>query len=499
MKSLLLFVCLAACICGQGLQFNTFDGINEAPIASNVYNLPGPFSVGVNQSIRIRVRNRTAQLVCVVRNPASMGTGFSLDPTNPSLPMTLIADAAIDFRVNFLPPAVARSASANFEIQYAPLTGSASCSGPNTPTNILRADLIIQVSGITAGATLSLSPGGSAITQLQFPNTTTGQKSTLRVYLNNPSTTTLTIPSPPDTPLDTRGAFAILNQPAFPLTLNPTESAPVDLQFSPPSVAAYSGAFVLGTLTVPLTGNGVAPAFAKPSISVDSALPSSTQARLIIMLPAPAPSQATGTLTLAFQPTAGSGDDAAIKFLVPSSRRLSFTFNPGDTVATIGTAKDAPFQTGTTAGTLTFSLDFLSQTIQAKSTVAAQAIVIDGTIANRPNLAQLTIQLTGFDNSKSASQLGFTFYDTAGVTVPPGRITLDVSKSFSNFFAQSTAGGLFSLLAQFPVSGSTAKIATADVDLTNSVGTTTRSKLAFSPCTPVIITPCTNANGCPCQ
>ena len=498
MKRLCVLASIAAAAWGQ-LQLNSFDGINEAPIPNNVYNLPGPFSVGVNQSIRVRVRNRSGQVTCIVRNPASLGTGFSLDAGNPTVPAILAADAAMDFKVNFLPPATARSASANFEIQYAPLTASATCSGPNTPTNIIRADLIIQVSGITASATLSLTPAGPAVTQIQFPITQTGQKSTLRVYLNNPSSTTLTIPAPPDTPLDARNTFTIVSQPAFPLTLNPTESAAVDLQFAPATPTAYVGAFVLGALSITLHGNGSAPAFSAPSIVVDSALVSGIQARLAITLPTAAPSQATGTLTLTFQPAAGSVDDTAIHFLVPAIRRLSFNFNTGDTVATIGTAKEALFQTGTTAGKLTFSIDFQNATTQLSSTISAHTIAVDSTIANRPNDAQLTIQVTGYDNSKSATQLGFTFYDTAGVTVPPGRITYDATRDFSQFFAQSKGGGMFSLLAQFPVKGSTTHVAVVDVDLTNSVGTTTLAKLRFSPCTPVIVTPCTNVNGCPCQ
>ena len=498
MKRLCLLASIASATWGQ-LQFNSFDGVTETPIPNNVYNLPGPFSVGVSQSIRIRVRNRSGQVTCLVRNPASMGTGFSLNPGNPSLPATLAADAAMDFKVDFLPPAIARSASANFEIQYAPLTGGATCSGPNTPTNIIRADLIIQVSGITAAATLSLTPGGPAATQVQFPVTQTGQKSTLRVYLNNPSSTTLTIADPPVTPLDSKGVFTVQSQPPFPLTLNPTEWATVDLQFAPPSPEAYVGAFVLGSLSAALYGNGAAPPFSVPSIVVDSSLVSGIQARLAITLPSAAPSPATGTLTLAFQPAAGAADDSAIHFLVPATRRVSFSFNAGDITATIGTAKEALFQTGTTAGTLTFSVDFLSATTQVKSSISAHAIAIDNTVANRPNDSQLTILLTGFDNSKSATQLAFTFYDTAGVAVPPGRITYDAGKDFNQFFTQSTAGGLFSLLAQFPVKGSTANIATADVDLTNSVGTTTLTKLRFSPCTPLVTTPCSNVNGCPCQ
>lgn len=498
MKLLLLLVASAAAAWGQ-LQFNSFNGVTETPIPNNLYTLPGPFSVGVNQPIRIRVRNRSGQLVCIVRNPASMGTGFSLDPHNPTLPATLISDAAMDFIVNFVPPTVARSASANFEIQYAPMTAGAVCNGPNTPTNVFRADLLIQINDIAAGGTLSLTPGGPSVKQIQFAATSIGQKTIQRVYLSNPGSTPLSIATPPVTPLDSNGAFTIQTQPAFPLTLNPTESAPVDLQFAPTQAAPYIGAFALGPLTVTLNGNGVVPPWPTPTVSVDSVLSSSAQSKLTIHLPSPAPGLATGTITLGFQPAAGGLDDAAIKFMVPSSRVVTFTFNLGDTVATIGTAKEAVFQTGTTAGTLNFSVDFKNQTTLAKSIVAAQPIGIDGTVANRPNDTQLTIQLTGYDNSRTASQLGFTFYDSAGVTVPPGRITLDASKGFSEFFAQSKAGGLFSLLAQIPVKGSTAYIVTADVDLVNSVGTTSITKLRFSPCTPVVTTPCTSVNGCPCR
>ena len=216
------------------------------------------------------------------------------------------------------------------------------------------------------------------------------------------------------------------------------------LQFAPTAVQAYSGAFVIGPVTVPLSGNGAAPAFAAPSIIVDSSLPSGIQASLTITLPTPAPVAATGTLFLAFVPSAGSVDDPQIQFVLPAGRKIGFSFNAGDTTATIGTTKSVEFQTGTTAGKLTFSATFQTPPQPVTATIAPQAIGIDSTIANIPNDSQATILLNGFDNTKSVTQLAFTFYTVSGsslAVIPPGKITYDATKDFSQFFQTSTAGG----------------------------------------------------------
>jgi hypothetical protein len=519
MKRLLLLGFLAPAAWGQ-LQFYSFDGTNETLIPNNVYSLPGPFVVGVKQAIRIRVHSPN-QAVCLVLNPASMGTGFSLDPSNPSLPAPLAVGSAIEFDVDFLAPSVALSASANFELRYLPLSQANGCSGPGVPTaNLSVADLIIQVNGIATGAVVSLQANGPSITSIPFGNVAVGQKSSIRLYLSNPSSSPIIVhlQTPggvdPQTPvaLDSAGAFMLLDG-AFPLTLSPSAPVSVDLQFSPAKAQPYAAALVLGSVMLPVTGNGAAPAFTTPTIVVDTALQSGTQPSLSITLPAPAPAAATGTLFLVFQPSAGAVDDPAIHFLTPAGRQIGFSFNAGDTTATIGTAKSVQFQTGTTAGALTFSATFQTPLQPVTATIPPATIGIDSTIANIPNDSQATILLNGFDNTKSVTQLAFTFYTVNGTNlavIPPGKITYDATRDFSQFFQTSTAGGMFALLAQFPVNGMAATsgpgaavggaaiIHSVDVEITNSAGTTTLTQLLFSQCSAAIVNNCTTGTGCPC-
>ncbi|HEY3740595.1 MAG TPA: hypothetical protein VGL53_12160 [Bryobacteraceae bacterium] len=505
MKRLGLLATLATAAWAQ-VQFYTPAGA----LLSGSYSPPGAFIVGVKQTININVVS--SQAVCIVIATAS-GSGFLLETPTPDTPSALAVGGTMTLPLDFTATLQGKGASANLEVQYLPLAQSNGCNGPGIPTaNLLKADLFVLVNSIASGATVSLQPNGPQVPSVQFGTVATSQTSQVQVYLNNPGTSPITIAAP-SSRLDTQGAFTIKTEPAFPLTLNPTQSAAVVLQFAPTATQSYSGAFVVGPVTVPLTGNGVAPAFAAPTIVVDSSLASGIQASLTITLPTPAPVAATGTLFLAFQPSVGSVDDPQIQFLLPAGRKIGFSFNAGDTVATIGTAKSVNFQTGTTAGKLTFSATFQTPPQPVTATIAPQGIAIDSTIANIPNDSQATILLNGFDNTKSITQLAFTFYTVSGTSlavVPPGKITYDATKDFSQFFQTSTAGGMFSLLAQFPVSGMAATsgagaaiggaaiLHSVDVEITNSAGTVTLTQLLFSQCSVVISGNCTTGTGCPC-
>ncbi len=89
--------------------------------------------------------------------------------------------------------------------------------------------------------------------------------------------------------------------------------------------------------------------------------------------------------------------------------------------------------------------------------------------------SELDFQLTGFDNTRSASTVTFTFHDSSG-NILAGPFTVDESSlAFRQYFAASNDGGLFALDAVFPVSGDTARIASIEIDLTNSQGTTSKN------------------------
>ena len=65
--------------------------------------------------------------------------------------------------------------------------------------------------------------------------------------------------------------------------------------------------------------------------------------------------------------------------------------------------------------------------------------------------------MTGFDNTRSAGPITYTFYDTAGNALAP--ISVDYTADFASFFAGSDQGGAFALRSVFPVTGDASKIA----------------------------------------
>ncbi len=87
------------------------------------------------------------------------------------------------------------------------------------------------------------------------------------------------------------------------------------------------------------------------------------------------------------------------------------------------------------------------------------------------------MSLAGFDNTYSASQLSFTFYDSRGSAIQPGAIRVDVSSTFQQYFASTQAGGMFALLAKFPMTGDSNQVASVDVQITNAAGVTTAQRV----------------------
>ena len=87
------------------------------------------------------------------------------------------------------------------------------------------------------------------------------------------------------------------------------------------------------------------------------------------------------------------------------------------------------------------------------------------------------VDLTGFDNTRTAGQLQFTFYDAAGNPVAPP-VQANGSSVFAAYF-QSSAGGTFALKAVFPVLGDTGQIAAFQTVVTNSAGASTTPLTSF--------------------
>ena len=169
----------------------------------------------------------------------------------------------------------------------------------------------------------------------------------------------------------------------------------------------------------------------------------------------------------------GVSDDPAINFTATGGRQLQVSVDSGSQTAAYNGQSALTFQTGTTAGTLTFTLTFPNKAPYSQSyTIAPTTVAITAGTAIRqaPNLI---VNLTGYDNTYSVGQLSFKFYDTKGQVLTPSAIGVDATSIFRQYFASTTAGGAFSLQASFPVNGDVNQIGSVAVSMTNSAGTAT--------------------------
>jgi hypothetical protein len=199
-----------------------------------------------------------------------------------------------------------------------------------------------------------------------------------------------------------------------------------------------------------------------------------------ITLPLASASQVTGngTLTLSFQSgVAGFTDDKTIQFLSGPLREATVAIAIGATAATIGGLPSMAFQTGTTTGVITFTLTLgNSPPQQITLTIPPAPVGLDTATAVR-EFAAIDVAFSGFDNTYSASQLAFTFYDLTGKAMPQDVIDVDATAAFQQYFSATQAGVGFQMLATFPVTGNTSEIGFVTAAITNSAGVTTAQQI----------------------
>jgi hypothetical protein len=185
----------------------------------------------------------------------------------------------------------------------------------------------------------------------------------------------------------------------------------------------------------------------------------------------------SGTVTLEFQPAVAGVTDSAIVFSTGAAT-LTFTYSAGDTQAHFGGQTAVQFQTGTTAGALIFTATIGATTVRQSIAFAAGPIGLSNVQGSR-GPGSVTVQITAFDNTRTAGSLIFTFYDASGNPISPGGIVSDATKAFDGYFSTSSLGGIFLLNAVFPVTGDTSQIGSFDVQLANALASTKSARISF--------------------
>ncbi len=231
-----------------------------------------------------------------------------------------------------------------------------------------------------------------------------------------------------------------------------------------------------------LVAAGITPPLPKPLLTFDTRAFSSAEQHTISMtLPTASPCGATGNLNLAFASSVlGVTSDSAVVFLPGNSRSLQFAVTANSTAITIGGQSSVTFQTGTTSGSITFSLTGTPLAADPTTTIviSPSLIAIDTATASNQRLGELDIEVIGFDNTYSAGKMAFTFFDTSGNQVGSS-VGADFSSQFKTYFGTQTAGSAFLMRVSFPVIGDQTKIGKVQATLTNSAGSAQTGPLIF--------------------
>ncbi len=402
----------------------------------------GTIETGDTLDYTLRVRNAgTAPVTLVTLSLA--GTGFVMAGA-PEVPATVLSGATIDLTVRL----------------------QATSGGAWTGELRINHERYVLIANAVPGLTL-LCEGTPVFTNawVDFGTAERGDSVARRFSLENRTAASLAIPS-----LRVQGDAFQLAATAFPAQLDPGESLGFSVIWSPQAVGSSEGLLEVNTRRFRLHGNTVEPALPAPRIVLPAdALRSGQQVTISVRLANAARSSGSGQLRLEFQ----GKDDPAVQFLSPAGRVVSFTVSPGEDIARFGGRTEVQFQTGTTAGSLILTAQLGSSTDQVAVSLAQIPVSIDSGSAKR-TASSVDVTVAAFDNARTASTIGFTFYSASGTRLS-APIQVDLTSRFSAYFQSSLLGGVFSLKAVFPVSGAVAQLDSVDVDITNALGTTRKN------------------------
>src|ERR1022692_2969709 len=491
-----LFVLLAAAACASAqVTLSTVQGGVAKP-APSVYDFKS-VALGSVADVDFRLTN-TGSSPVYLSELALVGTTSPTPPYTPyfSVVCALSPDLCGGAPLQQLPILINSTGTLDFTVQFEPFQ-----LGSPSATMTICAAAVCEGNTISIFLTGTGVPGLSVLWNNQplgagetvtFGNVQVGSSQTIALTLSNQTNPPVPLTVPAIPPL-TGGTFSLAGSALSGPTVAPGSSAELDVIFTPTAAGAQQATLTIGLLTYPLAGTGVAPpppVFPTPSIQLNLATPASAQqGSLSVNLASGSVSSGSGTVTLPFQSAvSGVSDDPTVTF-ADGTRSASFTVAEGASAGQFAGGPSVSFGTGTTAGTLAFTVTLGSNTTQANVTIPAAVVGIDAAVAARnvacaPTLLYCTttnvqLQINGWDNTRSTSQLVFSFFDSSGNAIAPGNITVAAASTFQHYFAGSTLAGVFGLHALFAVDGDSNQVVAALVQIINSVGTVESEKITF--------------------
>jgi len=468
------------------VTLSTLQGTGTSPQLVLTYNAAnGSTPLQPNSSSPLSFGNVSTSATSTLTFTITNQSATAASVPQVSLQTQIFGSSAFRADTSSLPSSLAPGVAGSFSITFAPgQTGQAnatlivgSAPYPITGTGIVLADIdALQISYVDSTG-VRTSP--QAATPIDFGQVIAGT--------NTPATLTFTVANPATSfnavSLSTIAAsgagFSLSQLPQLPVSIAPGTSISFKGAFSGGNTGTYNGTLAIGTRQFSLTGKSIDSAIPDATIQLDQQpLTSQKQAHVSIQLASASTVSAIGQLSLSFTPSATNiSDDPAINFLATSGRQLQVSVAPGAQNATLNGQSAITFQTGTTAGTLTFTLTFPNKAPVSQSfTIASQTVQLSGITAVRQN-SNLVVTFSGFDNTYTAGKLSFLFYDQSGKQINASPITIDASSGFHQYFfsAANKAGGAFSAQATFPVTGDITQVGSVSATVSNSSGTSTTS------------------------
>src|SRR5579871_4250125 len=309
----------------------SYDGISEVPLAP-VFNY-GPTASGDTRDVRFRARNSGSAAVAVTTLNVS-GAGFAfVNP--PGIPYIIAPGNFVEFPVRF----------------------TAGIPGPysaNLQVNGFSAELLATAAAAPSLTIVSGCTGPDPVTHtIDFSSVQLGSNVLCTFLLQNGSTQPLTV----NVLAVSGGGFQGPSNVQTPLAIAPGEPASFTIRFTPAAAASYSGTLVIDTRLFVLSGRGFNGPLPRPILVFDSPGAGSAEQHIVTMrLATPSPVTTSGSLNLAFTPASPLiTDDKAVMFVSTETRTLPFAIKQGDSQMTINGQASAVFQTGTSAGVLTFT------------------------------------------------------------------------------------------------------------------------------------------------
>jgi hypothetical protein len=456
----LLFL-LAPLALNAQLALFSFDGSTDTAAGAS-YNY-GTVGAGAAKDVRFHVKNTGTAAINNVVIGTPQGAGFSIAAINGSWGQnTLAPQQELEFTIRFLASGTQ------------PATGTYSASLQIT-SNAPPLIVILLASVIPAPVVTifpACTPNGNGA--IAFPDVAIGSMGLCNFSVQNQSSLPMTV------------TVALAGDPAFqasagiaaPVTIKPNDAITFSIQFTPVcGTLNYAATLTVNGQALAISAKGLTPPLPRPVIAFDTPTASSGEQHTVSMsLPAAAVCAANGYLNLAF---IGPVPDASIVFLAGSTRALPFSVKAGSTQISLNGQASATFQTGTSAGTLSFSVSGVQVASDPTTTliIPPAPVVIETAAASNQKLGELDIQIVGFDNTYTTGAMSFTFFDASGKTLASA--SSDFSSSFKTYFGTAASGSSFLMRVSFPVQGTQSQVAKVAVTLTNAAGQTQTGNLTF--------------------